>query len=156
MIFPYCPDCPNSPKTANPCFISCYVYDKHNINIAVLIFFKTYVCKHEFKSERKHIELKPTQKNWPRVNLICILPKAYHFSCWWNINNAKNFLWQNFTMMYCYHVKMSKALKYSISKCPRRQNVSMQAKRYNCCNVKWRNIFFQNDRCRNKPKHRTT
>ena len=65
MIFPYCPDCPNSPKTANPCFISCYLYDKHNINIAVLIFFKTYVCKHESRHERKYIELKPTQKNWP-------------------------------------------------------------------------------------------
>ena len=65
MIFTYCPDCPNSPKTANPCFISCYVYDKHNINLAVLILFKTYVCKHESKRERKHIELKPTQKNWP-------------------------------------------------------------------------------------------
>ena len=64
MIFPYCPDCPNSPKTADPCFISCYVYDKHNINLAVLIFFKIYVCKHESKRERKHIELKPTQKNW--------------------------------------------------------------------------------------------
>ena len=62
MIFPYCPDCPNSPKTANPSFISCYVYDKRNINLAVLIFFKTYVCKHESKRERKHIEIKPTQK----------------------------------------------------------------------------------------------
>jgi len=68
LIFPYCPDCPNSPKTANPCFISCYVYDKHNINLAVLIFFKTYVCKHESKRERKHIELKRTQKNWPTDN----------------------------------------------------------------------------------------
>ena len=69
MIFPYCPDCPNSPKTANPCFISCYVYDTHNINLAVLIFFKTYVCKHKSKRERKHIELKPMQKKWPTVTL---------------------------------------------------------------------------------------
>jgi hypothetical protein len=57
LIFPYCPDCPNSPKTANPCFISCYVYDKHNINLAVLIFFKTHVCKHESKRERKHMSM---------------------------------------------------------------------------------------------------
>jgi hypothetical protein len=35
------------------------------LGLAVLIFFKTYSCKHEFKRERKHIELKPTQKNWP-------------------------------------------------------------------------------------------
>ena len=40
-----------------------YIYDKHNINLVVLIFFKTYVCKHESKRERKHIE----QKNWPIV-----------------------------------------------------------------------------------------
>ena len=33
-------------------FISCYVYDKHNMNLAVLIFLKTYVCKHESKCER--------------------------------------------------------------------------------------------------------
>jgi hypothetical protein len=39
--------------------------NKHNMNLAVLMFFKTYVCKHESKHERKHIELKPTQKNWP-------------------------------------------------------------------------------------------
>ena len=30
-----------------------------------MIFFKTYVCRHESKRERKHIKLKPTQKNWP-------------------------------------------------------------------------------------------
>ena len=33
------------------------------MNLAVLIFLKTYVCKHESKHERKHIEPKPTQKN---------------------------------------------------------------------------------------------
>ena len=53
-----------------PCFISCYVYDKHNINLAALIFFKTYVCKHESKRKRKHIEPKPTQKNWPYIRLV--------------------------------------------------------------------------------------
>ena len=80
LIFPYCPDCPNSPKTANPCFISCYVYDKHNINLAVLIFFKTYVWKHESKRERKHIELKPTQKNWP-FDLKYIFLMQYAYLC---------------------------------------------------------------------------
>ena len=34
------------------CFISCYVYDKHKMNLAVLIFLKTYVRKHESKHER--------------------------------------------------------------------------------------------------------
>ena len=36
-------------------------------------FCKTYVCKHDFKRERKHIELKLTQKNWP----IILLPFFY-------------------------------------------------------------------------------
>ena len=60
---PYCPDCPNSPKAATPCFISCYVHDKHNINLAVFS-----LLKHESQREIKHIELKPTQKNWPIVS----------------------------------------------------------------------------------------
>ena len=34
------------------CFISCYVYDKHNMNLAVLFFLKTYACKHESKHKR--------------------------------------------------------------------------------------------------------
>jgi hypothetical protein len=83
LIFPCCPDCPNSPKTANPCFISCYGYDKHNIKLVVLIFFKTYVCKHESKRERKHIELKPMQKNWPYIsifleNYVLTLPSGHN------------------------------------------------------------------------------
>ena len=32
--------------------------NKHNINLAVLICPKTYVCKHESKQERQHIEQK--------------------------------------------------------------------------------------------------
>ena len=34
------------------------------MNLAVLIFLKTYVCKHELKHKRQNIEPKPTQKNW--------------------------------------------------------------------------------------------
>ena len=39
--------------------------DKHNINLAVFIFLKTYVCKHKSKHKIQNIEPKPTQKNWP-------------------------------------------------------------------------------------------
>ena len=34
-----------------PCFISCYVYNKHYMNLAVWIFLKTYVCEDEPKHE---------------------------------------------------------------------------------------------------------
>ena len=37
------------------------------MNLAVLIFLKTYACKQESKHKRLNIEPKPTQKNWPRV-----------------------------------------------------------------------------------------
>ena len=49
------------------CFISFYVYDKHNMDLAVLIFLKTYVCKHEYKHKRYHIVPKPMQKNCSRA-----------------------------------------------------------------------------------------
>ena len=44
--------------------------DKHNINLAVFIFLKTYVCKHKSKHKIQNIEPKPTQKNWPIVILV--------------------------------------------------------------------------------------
>ena len=62
------------------CFISCYVYDKHNMNLSVLIFLKTYVCKHE----SNHIEPKPTQKNCSsRSN--CLLTNTYYIERFYTI-----------------------------------------------------------------------
>ena len=39
------------------------------MNLAVLIFRSTYVCKHESKHKNKHIEPKPTQKNCSNVHM---------------------------------------------------------------------------------------
>ena len=60
------------------CFISCYVYDKCNMNLAVLIFLITYVCKHESKHERWHVEPKPTQTNCSSICYLSCLD-----SCLW-------------------------------------------------------------------------
>ena len=54
--------------------------DKHNMNLSVLIFLKTYVCKHE----SNHIEPKPTQKNCSsRSN--CLLTNTYYIERFYTI-----------------------------------------------------------------------
>ena len=70
-----------------------YVYDKHNMNLVVLIFLKTYVCKHESKHKRKHIEPKPAQKNCSIMDTKCA-NFALLISCICGKNNETNWLIQ--------------------------------------------------------------
>ena len=84
------------------CFISCYGYDKHNMDLAV--------CKHESKHESQHIGAKPTQKKL----LHCLeseMIKVLITKIFFKILNYRS-LWFS---MICWHHKVSNLYTYTIT-----------------------------------------